>query len=422
MRTRNRFRDVVIVTVISVALLVGGEFLLRAMYPYDVLPASSYDRTVYRFDSEILVALKPNLDSSFKHSDENGGDVIQWSTNSLGFRGGELRPNPDVRVVVYGDSNIQAGFSALRDTFPYRLEQELRALTGKDIEVINGGVVGMGPDQSLLRSERDVVELEPDVVLFHVFADNDFGDLIRNRLFDLDPSGNLVRTEHERAVDGQLIRAYDRSFLSTLLIVRAAEKLWNAVRPRDGTHGVGRIDSGEKLVEYLLEENARQYAVYESSGPGQYSHFADLYDADVALHPRSESASAKIRLMDAVLRKASETARSAGALFFVVIQPSPIDVTRNSVLSYEDLGEYPAYRPDNLSRAVENILARRKIDGFSLFDAFSTQSANDLYFKDGYDYWNDAGQSLAAKLTAERLAPLLAQPTPQGTSKGDATH
>ena len=412
MQTKNKFRDVVIITVVSLVLLVAGEFLLRTIYPEEVLPASSYDRTVYQFDHEILVALKPYMDSSFKRSKENGGDVIQWSTNSLGFRGHELRPDPDVRVVVYGDSNIQASFSDLQATFPYRLEQELQALTGKVVEVINGGVVGMGPDQSLLRLEREVDELEPDVVIFDVFADNDFGDLIRNRLFDLDPSGNLVLTAHQRTVDGHLIRAYERSFLSTLLTVRAAGRLWHAVRPGAGEHGVGRIDTGEKMLEYLLEENARQYAVYESSGPGQYSHFADLYDADVAVHPRSESATAKIRLMDAVLRQASETARSAGARFFVVIQPSQIDLTKNSMLSYEDLGQYPDYRPDNLSRVVENILARRRIDGISLFHAFSAQSAEDLYFKGDDDHWNDAGQSLAAKLTAERLAPLLAQPPP----------
>ena len=412
MRTKNKFRDVVIVAVISLALLVAGEFLLRTIHPEDVLPSSSYDRTVYQFDSEILVALKPNMDSSFKRSKENGGDVIQWTTNSLGFRGGELRPNPDVRVVVYGDSSIQASFSALQDTHTYRLDKELRALTERDIEVINGGVVGMGPDQSLLRLKREVYELEPDVVVFHVFADNDFGDLIRNRLFDLDPAGNLVLTEHERTVDGNLIRAYDRSFLSTLLSVRAAGRLWNAVWPGDGEQGVGRIDTGEKMLEYLLEENTRQYAVYEASGPGQYSHFADLYDADVAVHPRSESAAAKIQLMDAVLREASETARSAGAMLFVVIQPSQIDLTKNSMLNYEVLGKYPDYRPDNLSRVVENILARRRIDAISLFHAFSAQSAENLYFKGADGHWNDAGQSLAAKLTAERLAPLLAQPPP----------
>ncbi|MEX2150366.1 MAG: hypothetical protein WD793_09115 [Steroidobacteraceae bacterium] len=412
MRTKNNFRDGVIITVVSLVLLVAGELLLRTIFPAEVLPASSYDRTVYQFDPEILVALKPNMESSFKRSKENGGDLIQWSTNSLGFRGGELRPDPDVRVVVYGDSNIQASFSALPDTFPSRLEKELQELTRRDVEVINGGVVGMGPDQSLLRLRRDIDALEPDVVVFHVFADNDFGDLIRNRLFDLDPSGNLVPSEHERAVDAHLVRAYDRTFLSTLLIVRAARRLWNAIRPGDGEHGVGRIDTGEDLLEIVLEENARQFAVYESSGPGQYSHFADQYDADVAVYPRSESATAKTRLMDAVLREARNATHAAGAQFFVVIQPSQIDLTTNSMLSYQDLGKYPDYRPDNLSQAVENILARWRIDGISLFHAFSAQSAEQLFFKGDDDHWNDAGQSLAAKLTAERLAPLLAQPTP----------
>jgi len=412
MRTKHQFRDGLIALGVSLVLLVAGEFLLRSIYPEEVLPPSSYDRLMYQFDPEILVALKPNMESSFRRSKENGGDVIRWSTNSLGFRGGELRPEPDVRIVVYGDSNIQASFSELQSTFPFRLEQELHALTGKDVEVINAGVVGMGPDQNLLRLKREVDDLAPDVVVFQVFADNDFGELIRNRLFDLDPSGGLILTTHQRPIDAHLERAPDRPFLSTLLTVRAAEKFWHAVRPDDGEQASGRIDTGEELLNYFLQENARQYAIFEASGPGQYSHFADLYDADVAVHPRGESATAKIRLMDAVLGEASETAKSAGALFFVVIQPSRTDLTKNSMLSYEDLGKYPDYRPDNLCRAVENILAQRKIDGISLFQAFKTHAAQGLYFNNDDDHWNDAGQSLAAKLTAERLAPIL---------KGDAT-
>jgi hypothetical protein len=407
MRPKNFFRDALIVSGISLALLLAGELLLRTIYPEEVLPASAYDRTVYQFDPDILVSLKPNMESTFKRSKDNGGDVIHWSTNSLGFRGKELRPDPGIRIIVYGDSNIQASFSLLEDSFPYRLEKELQALTKKDVEVINGGIVGTGPDQSLLRMRREIDLHEPDIVVFHVFADNDFGDLIRNRLFDLDPSGNLLLSEHERTVDESLIRAYDRSFLSAMLTVRAAGKVWNAVRPGNGTHDPGRMETGEQMLGYLLSENERQFAVYQSGEPRKYSHFADLYDADVAVFPESESATTKIGLMDAVLREARDTAQSRDVRFFVVIQPSQIDLTKNSMLSYEDLSKYPDYRQDNLSRIVENILARRRIDGINLFHAFSDQVADELYFKGEDDHWNDAGQLLAAQVTAQRLSSVI---------------
>jgi hypothetical protein len=93
--------------------------------------------------------------------------------------------------------------------------------------------------------------------------------------------------------------------------------------------------------------------------------------------------------------------------FFVVIQPSQIDLTKNSILSYEDLSKYPNYRQDNLSRIVENILARRRIDGINLFHAFSDQAADELYFKGEDDHWNDAGQLLAAQVTAQRLSSVI---------------
>jgi hypothetical protein len=93
--------------------------------------------------------------------------------------------------------------------------------------------------------------------------------------------------------------------------------------------------------------------------------------------------------------------------FFVVIQPSQVDLTKNSLLSYDDLNRYPDYRPDNLSRAVENMLTLNGIDGINLFDAFSHAGADDLYFKRNDDHWNDAGQLLAAQVTAPHLSALI---------------
>jgi hypothetical protein len=421
MRAKYILKDALMVSGISLALLFAAEVTLRVMFPEELIPANAYDHSIYQFDPDFLVSLKPNTHSTFRRSKDNGGNLIQWNTNSHGQRGHELRLNPDIRVAVYGDSNVMAGFSRLEDSFPHRLEQELQALTKKDVEVINGGGVGMGPDQSLLKLTKEIDVLKPDIVVFHVFADNDFGDLIRNRLFDLDPSGNLVLTKHPRTVDELLTAAHDRSFPSSLLIVQRAWELWNSVRNR----GTDAVETAEQLLQYCLTENAGQYAVYQSSGPRKYSHFADLYDADLAVFPESGAARAKIALMDAVLREAAAIARSRNAQFFVVIQPSPVDLTRNAILSYAELRRYPDYRPDNLSRAVEDILDLRQIDGINLFDAFSSQSPDDLYFKGEDDHWNDAGQFLAAKLTAQRLDSLISAAQDvkavKGPVKGDAT-
>jgi hypothetical protein len=178
---------------------------------------------------------------------------------------------------------------------------------------------------------------------------------------------------------------------------------WNKLRAAAGNTGPDPLENAEQVLQHFLAVNAEHYAVYESSAPRQHSHFADLYDADVAVFPDSSPARKKVQLMDAVLREARDTARARDVRLFVVIQPSQIDLTMNTTLHYGELRSYPGYRQDNLSSAVEKILAEHRIDGVNLFHAFSSQAPQALYFKGGDNHWSDAGQSLAARVAAQIL-------------------
>ena len=192
------------------------------------------------------MGLKRGVSKTFERRPANGGDTVHWQTNDASFRGRELRSNPGTRVIVYGDSNIQARFSHLDQSFPQRLERHLQASSGGDVEVINAGVVGFGPDQCLIRLSSDIDEHDPDVVVFHVFADNDFGDVVRNRLFELDANGALVRT-NQRATLDQTLES------SRLLITRAARKIARLGRSEPAyVHGA----SVDEVIEMLVERGA----------------------------------------------------------------------------------------------------------------------------------------------------------------------
>src|SRR6185503_7481910 len=106
--------------------------------------------------------------------------------NALGLRGDEPEPtaNGRQRIVVYGDSFVEAEFSPLAETFPKRLEARLRA-AGVPLEVLNAGVVGYGPDQVCVRLEKELTQLRPDLLIVALASGNDYGDLVRNKLFRL---------------------------------------------------------------------------------------------------------------------------------------------------------------------------------------------------------------------------------------------
>lgn len=400
--------DSIIILGISLAILIVSEMILRIVFPEKkVNNPNIFAPLPYQFNENYLISLKPNAKSEFVRSEENGGYITRWKTNNNSFRGAALKDNPRFRVIVYGDSNIQAIFSGITMTFPSQLANYLKRSGMPDVEVINAGVIGSGPDQSLIRFAKEVDEYRPNLVIFHIFADNDFGDIIKNRLFGLDVNGNLIRTDYKITVDKYLLASEHRRrkmVISSLLIVRAAKSIVHFLTQGNSSEEMTKKNmkrrSKEDLIDSLQKKVDAEYLVYKESKPRQFSHFGDHYDIDIALNPDQESSKTKIRLMEEVLKEANNVARMKGIKFLVLIQPSAIDLTKDNVaLSYEYLQKYPKYKKTNLTDAVDRICVSHNINSINLFKVFMENDPEDLFFR-GDDHWNDQGQRLAAKETA----------------------
>jgi hypothetical protein len=410
-------KDIVIILGISLGVLVGSEGILRIVFPEKVMDSNIFESIAYEFNEDFLIALRPNITKEFIRQKENGGYITRWKTNNDSFRGSNLKDKPRYRVIVYGDSNIQARFSGSTRTFPGQLAHYLNESGIPDVEVINAGVVGFGPDQSLIRFAKEADKYRPNLVIFHIFADNDFGDIIRNRLFNLDTNGNLIGTNYKKTIDAHLLaseRRKQKMFMSQLLIVRATKKIISSFAKGNSNEETKDMNkekkvlseqSKEKKVQQLQEDVKAEYLVYKETKPKHYSHFGDHYDIDVALHPDQQSSKTKIRLMTEVLKEANNLARVKGINFLVLIQPSVIDLTKdNAVLNYEFLQRYPNYKRTNLTDAVEGICVLHGIHSINLFNVFMENSPEDLFFRARDDHWNDQGQKLSAIETARYIA------------------
>ena len=144
---------------LGLVLAEGGLRVLSPTYP-----------SIYQPDPVFLFRLVPSSRKIFVREPANGGQRILIKINSLGFRGDELRPaGHGKRIVVYGDSFIEAEFSALESTFVKRLERDLGGSTDS-VEVVNAGVVADGPDQESLSIPQGMERLHPDVVILAVYA------------------------------------------------------------------------------------------------------------------------------------------------------------------------------------------------------------------------------------------------------------
>jgi hypothetical protein len=397
-RVRAWLVNVTLALASTALTLAAGEWLVRRYLPLDGF--------LYRLDPRYLYTLAPNTRTLFVHAAVNGGGLVLVTVDSDGFRGDELRRDGDPRIVVYGDSCIEADYSRLAETFTRRLGVRLSAAAGRPVETVNAGVDGYGPDQALRRLQDEWRWLRPVGVVFTVFADNDFGDLVRNRLY---------RLEGDRLVEagGVLAGSVRRRFDPTGR--EQGFEMWERLR-----HLVRRMRRGHRrtpeekerrrqaaMARYLdlSEEMCRQE--YEESvvrrNPVISGYYKDHYDADLAFDPASAAAVYKRRLFEAVLREVRATGVDSGVRVLVLVVPSPIDVCDGYEIPV-DVRRHPGYDRRRLSSEAAEAARGAGLDVLDLFDAFREAGARGLYYHPPReDHWNAAGQDLAARLACDRI-------------------
>ena len=378
---KDILKNTIIIVVITVSIIIAIEVILRIIFFEKVEKA-------YKFDSDYLISLKPNQSKVFQRSIENGNDVIIWKTNKDSFRGEELRNNPNYRVLVIGDSNIQARFSKLENTFTKQLEKYLLKDI-EDVEVINAGIVGAGPDQSLIRFKKLAPMLKPNLVVFHVFCDNDFGDILRNNLVEINLNGGVSKTQYKRYKSKKL------KLLNNILVMRALNKI--SLKVFQEKFDVENID----YVNKLYQQTQKEYLDYKEGKSGD--HFYDYYDIDISIMPNIQSSKLKIKLMDAILKEANQFAKDTKIKFVILIQPSKVDLVDDLPFSYKDLQKYPDYKQSNQTQFLQNMCESNNIDFINLFNVFFHNNPQYLFFSKNDNHWNDFGQKLAAEKVAEYI-------------------
>lgn len=399
-------RDTLIIIAITVAIPTVTELTLRAVYPEKLTNNKiALTQLAYEHNDSYLISLKPNIEKEFKVDIQNGGGNVTWKTNSFSFRGKEIGKKTGLRSIVYGDSNIQARFTQNGNTYPTVLQDLLRAKYN-NAEVINAGLVGAGPDQSLLRLSEDIDKITPNVVIFHIFADNDYGDIIRNRLYEITENGQLIKTKYPITKDQEITSrepTFNNWFMS-LLSVRAVLKL---VSNEIDINTLSEKEKKDKTLKDLEQRSKIEYDIYRERRAREISHFADHYDIDIATNPDADSAKTKIMLMEKILLEAKKLADAKQVTFLVVVQPSAFDLTLDAgYFGYQDLAKYQNYKQDNLTKPLLNICETNDLNCVHLIDAFIQNMPNSLY-RQNDNHWNDKGQRISAEATAVKILEIL---------------
>ena len=125
---------------------------------------------------------------------------VNFSINSLGFRGPEFSPTKKpgtIRIFCSGGSTTAGNSVDDDETWPAVLEIELRQ-RGYRVEVINAGVQGWSSYQELLRFEREIVNYQPDILLLHQGWNEEFAYSSQNLGREWQPRTvrNMIETRY----------------------------------------------------------------------------------------------------------------------------------------------------------------------------------------------------------------------------------
>jgi len=310
-----------------------------------------------------------------------------------------MRLNPNqcasanaINVLIVGDSNIAGLF--LSDSEALGAQITAKALESDQcIKVDSFGVSGFGPDQSLFAIAEITKDSAYDYVVFHLFADNDLGDLIRNNYFADDVLINSgycfpERPILERFVSFKAIRKFIYSLGLNINLYGSAV----ASTPFDNTC-ISIMHPNEE--SFAVGSSIRAQLDWEANRRSQRQiYMGDRYDIEFACNSNAEATQYVTRYFNRIVLDANELAAARDFNLVYLVQPSEDDVTNNHKgRVYKGCDQYS---PENLSQFFVNALG--DLDYINLYETFL--NCNACYFTEeelgGDNHWSPYGVGLAA--------------------------
>jgi len=321
--------------------------------------------------------------------------------NSHGFRDRErsYEKGKDVfRIVVLGDSMIEALQVPLEQTFIDVFQRMLNSESDKRFEVINLGVSGFGTGQEYLTLKYYGLNYQPDLIILAFFLFND----IRNNSLTLD-SKYSGRSINDRSIPYFVLNNGEIEELSFRIGKRKIIKTFLARLFPNIYYLIGDSVRAPWLVNLLWEmgltDSVNSFKKKDISL--SYYLYAEKYTPDW------ENAWAVTKAL--ILKMAKELEMNKIRLLVVVIssevefRPDMWDKTLDEDPSMRLL-EFDLKKPE---RILSSFLEANGIDYLLLqpgFEKYTKETGKDLHFHYVYDnHWNANGNAVAAQLVYSKL-------------------
>jgi hypothetical protein len=387
----GKFLLVLVGVIIALLLCEAGLRLFGIEYPF-----------FYDYDPVVGFRLRPGTKGYYLK--EGGGYV---SINSDGLRDREhaiQKPPNTLRIAVLGDSFAEAMQVNQKEAFWAVMAKELKKcenLKGRNIEVINFGISGLGTTQELLILKHRVWKYSPDVVLLAFTTGNDVSDNSR-KLKKVDYNPYYVYRGNTLVLDDQQTRATWLAERHNLF--RQAILHWGI----DNIRLVQMIYHAKEYFRewWLLHESSKKADAFaQGREPG--------INEMIYREPTTEVWQKAWRVTEGVLLLMRDEVAQHGARFFMVtlindIQVNP-DVSKRIAFA-KSLGVRDLLYPDH---HLEGFCQSHHIPILLLAPSFQEYAAQHKAYLHGFGktlgkgHWNQQGHHLAGVTIARWLCPQL---------------
>lgn len=344
------------------------------------------------------------------------GVLVRTNSQGLRDREHELLPAPGrFRILVLGDSFMEAYQVPLEASLPWRLEERL---AGRGGEVLNLGVGGYGTAQELLALEHDGLRYRPNLVVLSFYAANDVQNnsrAIEAGIFGEDAPTTFSRPyAHARDLDAPLEwTPPDRARMAPLV-----EK-WQQ-REHSSLDALRRALQPAMLAHLFEQATARLASRLAHEQP---------YDPELllgrpflaTLSPEAERLWDEAWLVTKrLLIETDRVARGAGARLVVLLVPADFQVVPQAQAAVR--AAFPDAPLDllRINRELAAFCAEQGIPFLDPTPEFSRVQAEGrpVYYALEDRHWNADGHALATELLAAFLEErgLAAAQGPQGAS------
>ena len=252
------------------------------------------------------------------------------TVNSLGFRGEETGVNKShgIRAIAIGDSFTYGWGVSMEDAWCKRLESTFRA-QGLDIEILDLGKPGTGPEEYCRIAECAVPRLKPDIVIVGVTQTEDLLSInaLDPIVFVKDAFPNLVMMY--RCIQARRLPPYRAQRITAGDVRTGHAKTARTL--------VDQMDPEDRARFEQLAPDVREAYFAGTLNPWQVSvgvqdpgHWSD------AIYP--EHLPELIRGAADRFRRINNIAHAYGASVVVLCIPSGFNVNRESVANWQRMG------------------------------------------------------------------------------------